>query len=117
MKALKPATWFLAAAVVSACGGDGRDPNPSDPETGATSADELLAGAPDVDALTIDVTGDPSEGFRTSGAGLSAEIDEATQALGSPPEDLVEVRGAGELRVKESDRIKAMVAGLGAMGA
>lgn len=29
----------------------------------------------------------------------------------------LEVRGAGELRVKESDRIKAMVAGLGAMGA
>jgi 3-phosphoshikimate 1-carboxyvinyltransferase len=59
------------------------------------------------------------KGTKISGAQSAALIDELPVLAAIAPftEDGIEVRGAGELRVKESDRISAMAKGLRAMGA
>lgn len=91
----RPCSLLLAAAAISACGSGDEMKSPNG-KVGSNGdpMDELLSGAPDVDGYTIEVTGDPSEGFRTSGSGLEAEVGEATQSLSSPPVDLVDVRDA-----------------------
>lgn len=70
-------------------------------------------------AGTVRVRHGPLQGARVEAAEVPSLIDElpllgvvATQAEG-----VTEVRGAAELRVKESDRISGLVAGLRALGA
>lgn len=66
-------------------------------------------------------TGDisPAATFTIDGALVAALIDELSllAVVGSQLEGGIEIRDAGELRLKESDRIAATVAGLRAMGA
>lgn len=68
---------------------------------------------------TIEVHGDRLRGGTVSGSDTAALIDEipVLAAIAPYTQDGIEIRDAGELRVKESDRIAAMAAGLRAMGA
>jgi len=68
---------------------------------------------------TIEVRGDQLRGGTISGSDTAALIDEIPVLAAIAPftKDGIEVRDAKELRVKESDRIAAMAAGLRAMGA
>ena len=77
-----------------------------------------LAGPEPVADLEV-TAGSAQKPFRVAGPQAAELIDElpvlavaATQVRGTS-----EIRGAGELRVKESDRIAALAAGLRAMGA
>ena len=69
----------------------------------------------------VSITSDARHSFSVAPAEVPAVIDEipALGALGAllPEGSTMEVRGAAELRVKESDRISALSAGLRAMGA
>jgi 3-phosphoshikimate 1-carboxyvinyltransferase len=68
---------------------------------------------------TIQVFGGPLRGTVIAGAEAAALIDElpVLAAIGPYTEGGIEIRDAGELRVKESDRIAAVAANLRAMGA
>jgi 3-phosphoshikimate 1-carboxyvinyltransferase len=68
---------------------------------------------------TLEVRGDQLRGGSISGADTAALIDEIPVLAAIAPftQRGLEVRDAKELRVKESDRIAAMAAGLRAMGA
>jgi 3-phosphoshikimate 1-carboxyvinyltransferase len=68
---------------------------------------------------TIEVRGDQLRGGTISGSDTAALIDEIPVLAAIAPftKDGIEVRDAKELRVKESDRIAAMAAGLREMGA
>ncbi len=70
-------------------------------------------------AGTVSVAGGTLRGASISGAQTAALIDElpVLAALAPFTEDGVEIRDAGELRVKESDRIAAVARNLRAMGA
>lgn len=85
---------------------------------GARVESEIVAADPEPRG-TLRVAGDSLHGVEIVPEEVAATIDElplvavlATQASG-----LTRVRGAAELRVKESDRIEGVVAGLRAMGA
>jgi 3-phosphoshikimate 1-carboxyvinyltransferase len=82
------------------------------------SIDYEEAGEP-IGRVTI-ATGEPRS-FAVAPSEVPAVIDElpALGALGTllPEGSVMEVRGAGELRVKESDRISALAKGFRAMGA
>jgi 3-phosphoshikimate 1-carboxyvinyltransferase len=82
------------------------------------SVDYEEAGEP-IGRITI-ATGEPRS-FTVDPSEVPAVIDElpALGALGTllPEGSVMEVRGAGELRVKESDRISALAKGFRAMGA
>jgi 3-phosphoshikimate 1-carboxyvinyltransferase len=122
--------WLALAAGTPRAGGDleGGGLNPS--RTAILDLIRRAGGTIEVDA---DATGrgEPAgrlrvafgtpRSFRIDPADVPAVIDEipalgALAAMGPPDTELV-VRGAGELRVKESDRITAFAAGLRAMGA
>ncbi|MGH9718077.1 MAG: 3-phosphoshikimate 1-carboxyvinyltransferase [Candidatus Acidiferrales bacterium] len=77
-----------------------------------TSRDGELVG-------DISVTNAPLEGGEVSGAQVAEMIDELPMlaALGPFTEKGIEIHDAHELRVKESDRIATLAAGLRAMGA
>ena len=68
---------------------------------------------------TIEVRGDQLKGGTIAGANTAALIDEipVLAAIAPYTQNGIEVRDAKELRVKESDRIAAISAGLRAMGA
>jgi 3-phosphoshikimate 1-carboxyvinyltransferase len=68
---------------------------------------------------TLEVCGDQLRGGKIAGADTAALIDEIPVLAAIAPftQEGIEVRDAKELRVKESDRIAAMAAGLRAMGA
>jgi 3-phosphoshikimate 1-carboxyvinyltransferase len=68
---------------------------------------------------TIEVRGDQLKGGTIGGADTAALIDEipVLAAIAPYTQNGIEVRDAKELRVKESDRIAAISAGLRAMGA
>jgi 3-phosphoshikimate 1-carboxyvinyltransferase len=68
---------------------------------------------------TLEVRGDQLRGGKIAGADTAALIDEIPVLAAIAPftQEGIEVRDAKELRVKESDRIAAMAAGLRAMGA
>jgi len=68
---------------------------------------------------TIEVRGDQLKGGTIAGANTAALIDEipVLAAIAPYTQNGIEVRDAKELRVKESDRITAISAGLRAMGA
>ena len=68
---------------------------------------------------TVKVEGGSLKGARISGALSAALIDELPVLAAIAPftRDGIEIRDAGELRVKESDRIAAVAANLRAMGA
>jgi 3-phosphoshikimate 1-carboxyvinyltransferase len=61
----------------------------------------------------------PLRGIAVTAGDVPGVIDELPliALLGTQAEGVTEVRGAGELRVKESDRIVGLVRGLGALGA
>jgi 3-phosphoshikimate 1-carboxyvinyltransferase len=68
---------------------------------------------------TVKVEHGRLKGAKISGSQSAALIDELPVLAAIAPftEDGIEVRDAGELRIKESDRISAMAKGLRAMGA
>jgi len=68
---------------------------------------------------TLQVRGGKLRGATLSGADTAALIDEipVLSAIAPYTEDGMEIRDAGELRVKESDRIAAIATNLRAMGA
>ena len=68
---------------------------------------------------TLEVRGDQLKGGTIAGADTAALIDEipVLAAIAPYTQNGIEVRDAKELRVKESDRIAAVSAGLRAMGA
>jgi 3-phosphoshikimate 1-carboxyvinyltransferase len=68
---------------------------------------------------TVQVTGGELRGAMISGAQSAALIDElpVLAAIAPYTRDGIEIRGARELRVKESDRIRAVAENLRAMGA
>jgi 3-phosphoshikimate 1-carboxyvinyltransferase len=78
-----------------------------------------LQGAEPVADLEVGTIAAGARGFEVSGARVAELIDElpvlAVAAALLP--GVSRVTGAGELRVKESDRVAAMTAGLSAMGA
>jgi 3-phosphoshikimate 1-carboxyvinyltransferase len=87
-------------------------------DLGVTVSNRHLAGAEPAADLEVK-SGGTLKPFRIDGPEAAELIDElpvlavaATQAPGTS-----EIRGAGELRVKESDRIAALATGLRAMGA
>ena len=84
----------------------------------AVSVDEETAGEP-IGCVTI--TAGERRSFTIDPAEVPGLIDEipALAALGTllPEGSQMEVRGASELRVKESDRISALAAGFRALGA
>ena len=126
---LSSAVFFLAAALVLpgselVVGGVGLNP------TRAGVLDFLAQmGAPvrilNVEMRHGELVGDisirhaPIEGGIVSGAGVAQMIDELPMlaALGPYTERGIEIRGAAELRVKESDRIAALAENLRRMGA
>jgi 3-phosphoshikimate 1-carboxyvinyltransferase len=67
----------------------------------------------------LDVASAPLEGAEVAAAEVPIAIDEIplVALLGAFAEGETVVRGAGELRVKESDRIAGVVEGLGGLGA
>jgi 3-phosphoshikimate 1-carboxyvinyltransferase len=67
----------------------------------------------------VTVTGHGLRAIVLDGAGVAAAIDEipALLALATQAEGITTIDGAGELRVKESDRIATMADGLRRMGA
>jgi 3-phosphoshikimate 1-carboxyvinyltransferase len=67
----------------------------------------------------LDVSHGPLEGTRVDAEEVPLAIDELplVALLGCFAEGETEVRGAGELRVKESNRIEALVDGLRGLGA
>lgn len=67
----------------------------------------------------LDVASAPLEGTEVTAAEVPIAIDEIplVALLGAFAEGETVVRGAGELRVKESDRIMGVVEGLGGLGA
>ncbi|MDQ4130931.1 MAG: 3-phosphoshikimate 1-carboxyvinyltransferase [Actinomycetota bacterium] len=81
----------------------------------AVEGQELVAGEP---CGTVRVTPAPLGGASVSGAGVVAAIDElpVLAVAGSCSRGGLEVRDAAELRVKESDRIRGVVAMLRALG-
>jgi 3-phosphoshikimate 1-carboxyvinyltransferase len=83
-----------------------------DLEEPGTDADEEPVGE-------LDVASAPLEGTVVEAAEVPAAIDELTLValLGAFADGETVVSGAAELRVKESDRISAVVAGLGGLGA
>jgi 3-phosphoshikimate 1-carboxyvinyltransferase len=83
-----------------------------DLEEPGTEADEEPVGE-------LDVASAPLEGTVVEPAEVPTAIDELTLValLGAFAEGETLVRGAGELRVKESDRIASVVAGLRGLGA
>jgi 3-phosphoshikimate 1-carboxyvinyltransferase len=70
---------------------------------------------------TLRISGSAVRSFRIDPAEVAGVIDEipAFAALGAllPPGETMEVRGAAELRVKESDRISRLAEGLRSLGA
>ncbi|MCF7936644.1 MAG: 3-phosphoshikimate 1-carboxyvinyltransferase [Synergistales bacterium] len=122
------AFWVAAAAILPDSSltlrGVGRNPT----RTGSLDAlgrmglqmawgRESTSGGEAVGDLTV--TSSPVRAIRIGAAEVPAMVDElpvlavaATQAEGT-----TEIRGAGELRVKECDRIAAMTEGLRALGA
>ncbi len=75
---------------------------------------------PDVEPVgELDVASGPLEATVVEADEVPLAIDELTLVglLGAHAEGQTVVRGAGELRVKESDRIAGVVDGLGALGA
>lgn len=68
---------------------------------------------------TVKLEASALKGASVSGAQTAALIDElpVLAAIAPYAEEGIEIRDAGELRVKESDRIAALAAGLRAMGA
>lgn len=126
---ISSAIFFLAAALVLPesevlIGGVGLNP------TRAAVLDFLAQmGAPvrilNVEMRHGELVGDisirhaPLEGGMISGAAVAQMIDELPMlaALGPYTERGVEIRDAGELRVKESDRIAALAENLRRMGA
>jgi 3-phosphoshikimate 1-carboxyvinyltransferase len=83
-----------------------------DLEEPGTDADEEPVGE-------LDVASAPLEGTVVEATEVPAAIDELTLValLGAFADGETVVSGAAELRVKESDRIRAVVAGLGGLGA
>jgi 3-phosphoshikimate 1-carboxyvinyltransferase len=83
-----------------------------DVEEPGTVASEEPAGE-------LDVASAPLEGTEVGAAEIPLAIDEIplVALLGAFAEGETVVRGAGELRVKESDRIMGIVEGLGGLGA
>jgi 3-phosphoshikimate 1-carboxyvinyltransferase len=83
-----------------------------DLEEPGTEADEEPVGE-------LDVASGPLEGTVVEAAEVPAAIDELTLValLGALADGETVVSGAAELRVKESDRISAVVAGLSGLGA
>ena len=68
---------------------------------------------------TVQAEGGPLKGCKISGGDTAALIDEIPilAAIAPYTSDGIEIRDAGELRVKESDRIASIVGNLRAMGA
>jgi len=68
---------------------------------------------------TVQAEGGPLKGSKISGGDTAALIDEIPilAAIAPYTADGIEIRDAGELRVKESDRITSIVGNLRAMGA
>jgi len=68
---------------------------------------------------TVQAEGGPLKGCKISGGDTAALIDEIPilAAIAPYTSDGIEIRDAGELRVKESDRITSIVGNLRAMGA
>ncbi len=79
-------------------------------------ASEPAAGEP---TGSVSVRSGPLVGTVVAGALVPRAIDELplVAVLGTQAEGVTEIRDAAELRVKESDRIEAICAGLRAMGA
>ncbi|HEY2160501.1 MAG TPA: 3-phosphoshikimate 1-carboxyvinyltransferase [Solirubrobacteraceae bacterium] len=75
--------------------------------------------APDEPVADLDVTGGPIVGTVVEPEEVPLAIDELplVALLGCFAEGQTVVRGAGELRLKESDRIATVVEGLGGLGA
>jgi 3-phosphoshikimate 1-carboxyvinyltransferase len=83
----------------------------------AVEGREEWQGEP-VATVTVRPGGEGLRGARVGPEGIAAVIDELplVAALAAAARGRTEVRGAGELRHKESDRIAAMVEGLAALG-
>ena len=94
---------------------DGRD-RPRRPRGGGRGLDEIPADEPVTD---LDVTAGPLVGTIVEADEVPLAIDELplVALLGCFAEGETVVRGAEELRVKESDRITAVVEGLRGLGA
>jgi 3-phosphoshikimate 1-carboxyvinyltransferase len=127
---ISSAAFFIALAAAHRgwrvrCTGVGLNPGRTgilDVLTAMGAACQVEAGADAADAEPhgdIEVSGAPLHGVVVEPAMVPRCIDElpAIAVVATQAEGRTEIRGAGELRAKESDRLAAMVTGLRALGA